>query len=884
MTDINTDSRAWERHFQIDSTDPLQSRVLHHGSWFSLGYTPIPIVPPEAADELAPNCRFNPEELGKLPGRKTRNGWSGFNWVHHTPTHQECVRWTCDGAGVGLRLGQALRAPDDDPRPTFSTVALDIDVTDPRLARVVSETIQRTLDCEPAERVGSWPKRLVLLRVSNYPTGGITPHKIWIKQAKDTDTDTPVVRHCVELRGRGQQVVVSGIHPKTGRPYRWSRDPLEKMESDAIPTVSVNKLRRLLDEIVEELQYDGERTGQKLEIERNGKIVGGESDRSQMDQGHLKGHNLDDLESAVQALPNRTKLFPTRDDWVKVGHAIKAGFADDPDRGLSVWRDWSARWEDGHNDPADVDANWDRFQPPFAVGANWLYEQARIHGGYNDGPARGFTPIDEDKPAVAMSDVSALIADVWTAEDGIDLPPLTGVEFFDRYLYAVDMKRWVDLMTGKLLDADQFNREWVGEVGESLSGKDSPMLLWLSHQHGKARKVQSPTYRPGAPLLVHQVGGQDDRRWSQILVNLYQPGPAHRPGGWLESAKEQGRKATDEDVKQFLDLARALVPDAGERETLLNWMAHQIQSPGEKCNWHPLMIGEPGVGKDTLFLPLLSALGDNGRTVSADVLLRPWTGFLANAALVVLEEVHSFERRSIMDKIKPWFANPPLRIDIEEKHQPAYPQDNVVNFVAFSNHDDAMAIEDKDRRVFVIKTAAKQGHWGEWEFLAYYAWLQENGGAEAVTLWLNQRDLSAFNTKGHAPMTDAKQEMAALNTSPWMAAIREGIADQAGPFARKVTTVKAIKDWLVAEGACDTRLGAERISHEVRRHGAVRPAVPVKVDGKAVRVLVLRDPAVFTERDAEGRLMPLGDAIRDELLSEPEADKKKSAKDFFDAV
>jgi hypothetical protein len=155
----------------------------------------IPIIPPGA--NLSVGSKVTPEMLGKVPGQYLGNGiWCGFaKFTQHFATEVDIARWNSwPGAGVGLL---ARNHP-----------AVDIDCLDPGLAEKVSNLAFEILGPAPI-RVGNAPKRLLLYR------GSPLSKRRLVFESGDA----------IEILGAGQQFVVDGIHPKTGRPYTWDRDP-----------------------------------------------------------------------------------------------------------------------------------------------------------------------------------------------------------------------------------------------------------------------------------------------------------------------------------------------------------------------------------------------------------------------------------------------------------------------------------------------------------------------------------------------------------------------------------------------------------------------------------------------------------------------------------
>ena len=90
------------------------------------------------------------------------------------------------------------------------------------------------------------------------------------------------------------------------------------------------------------------------------------------------------MQTAVRKIPNTNELFPTRDDYVKMGYAIKAASGDQTDEGHLIFLEWATKWEGNDrtkgNDPETVRGDWRRFQGPYSVGWSWIVEQARPFG------------------------------------------------------------------------------------------------------------------------------------------------------------------------------------------------------------------------------------------------------------------------------------------------------------------------------------------------------------------------------------------------------------------------------------------------------------------------------------------------------------------------
>jgi AAA domain/Bifunctional DNA primase/polymerase, N-terminal len=98
---------------------------------------------------------------------------------------------------------------------TAHTPAIDTDVLITPAAAAVEDLLRDHFDGRGTLlcRFGNAPKRALLFRTSN-PFGKIAAHF----KAPDGSFQK------VEILGDGQQLVVDGIHPEIGQPYRWARD------------------------------------------------------------------------------------------------------------------------------------------------------------------------------------------------------------------------------------------------------------------------------------------------------------------------------------------------------------------------------------------------------------------------------------------------------------------------------------------------------------------------------------------------------------------------------------------------------------------------------------------------------------------------------------
>ena len=349
----------------------------------------------------------------------------------------------------------------------------------------------------------------------------------------------------------------------------------------------------------------------------------------------------------------------------------------------------------------------------------------------------------------------------------------------DRWVYCLGLDRYMDLTTGILHPSKAFIAMNTAVARFGKSGEHAADAIFQNLP--RARKVATATYRPGQAAIVRElVNGQEHE-----AVNTYRP----------SFLKPHVGAVPDADVSPWLGHITGLfgVPGAQAREHFLNYMAFIVQRPGEKINHAPVLLGEEGIGKDTACEPLRRALGaHNTATIDPSELTAAFNGHWIDRQFVIVNEAHTFHRRETMNILKPIIAEPPHTLIVNRKNVPQYTVPNKINVAMFTNHDDALAPTQGDRRYWVHKCLIDVRP-PESYFVPIWDWLNAGGDAKCFA-WLLARDVSAFNPKAPAPMTDAKQDMID-QSSPAPVRWLRGQFGEGGKFAgRTVLTIKEVTD------------------------------------------------------------------------------------------
>lgn len=307
----------------------------------------VSVIPPAAP--LSEMSKIAADQAGKAPGRQNAHGtWGGYAWQDYTPTANDIERWDRAHANIGLKAG---RYP-----------ALDIDVVNEQLARIIADMAVRALGKAPL-RVGRYPKRLLMYRTDEH-----------IGRMRLRFRDGKGVEQLVELLGEGQQYVIAGIHPVTREPYSLDQD-ITARGPRCLRKITREDVEKFFADLVETLEMTG------CEIIHADTAAEKAVERQKVDQASLVADSIERLSAALKMVPNTSAHFPDRDDYIRMGYAIKAAAGpDNENEALALFTEWAMSWEEGFNAVETIEADWGRMHPPYEIGWEWIQEKARAFG------------------------------------------------------------------------------------------------------------------------------------------------------------------------------------------------------------------------------------------------------------------------------------------------------------------------------------------------------------------------------------------------------------------------------------------------------------------------------------------------------------------------
>jgi hypothetical protein len=303
--------------------------------------------------------------------------------------------------------------------------------------------------------------------------------------------------------------------------------------------------------------------------------------------------------------------------------------------------------------------------------------------------------------------------------------------------------------------------------------KDTAALVWrhLGCQH--ERMVYRPGSRPGTLNI-------DGRR----CFNAY------------EGAQIEPLEGDCGPWQRFLE---HLFPDPDERPLVERWVATLIARPDIRMRYGMLLIsGVQGVGKNTLGNILRTQVGPQNASFpsEASVVDSAFNGWAARKRFIFISEFYSGEKRKAYDKLKSLITDD--IIEVNEKGVNQYELENAATIIACSNSEDALHLDDEDRRWLVPTVSELHQPVERWE--EFYRWLAGDGPG-IILHWARQylADNRPVGTGDHAPRSKRKAMLAERFRSPALKLAIE-LGEHLMSLDRKVILpMREVREWIALQ-------------------------------------------------------------------------------------
>lgn len=230
------------------------------------------------------------------------------------------------------------------------------------------------------------------------------------------------------------------------------------------------------------------------------------------------------------------------------------------------------------------------------------------------------------------------------------------------------------------------------------------------------------------------------------------------------------------DCGPILELLRHLcagsaeTPEGVERvvDWCLKWLALPLQKPGTKMRSALVFHGPQGAGKNLFFEIIAAIYGRYALVVGQEQLEDKFNDWASQKCFLIGDEIVArAELYHQKNKLKAFITGETIQINT--KMLPLRTETNHVNVVFLSNEHQPLALEEGDRRYFVVYTPPRRDD----DLYARVAACLANGGREALYQLLLGYDLKGFSPFEIPPMTLAKRELIDLGLKPAERFMRE---------------------------------------------------------------------------------------------------------------
>lgn len=379
-------------------------------------------------------------------------------------------------------------------------------------------------------------------------------------------------------------------------------------------------------------------------------------------------------------------------------------------------------------------------------------------------------------------------------------------QLHDRFAYVLTNGTYFDIQERKELRREVFDSLFRHLDTRSMFGKQGRINAGVWFDENRDRRngmvLSAITYAPGSGAICARDGETFGNKWIDGR-------PAGKPG----------------DITPYLELLERVIPNELEREHLLNVFAYKRQHPEVKINHAVLLIGKPGIGKDSIFAPLLWAVGGAGsrniHTVKEGAELVGNFDYALENEIILLNELRQPEnkdRRAIENSLKPIIAAPPEYLPINRKNEHPYDALNRVLVLAGSNWDVPIALPSDDRRWFVVKSPAEK--MSDEEARLLWSWYK-SGGFAAIAAFFDARNVVQFNPGAAPPVTEARECMIEQGHNAAESYILDMVRERRGIFAGGVVSSPwhSLLDKLQMEAPARVPLYTQALFHALNEAG-----------------------------------------------------------------
>lgn len=472
--------------------------------------------------------------------------------------------------------------------------------------------------------------------------------------------------------------------------------------------------------------------------------VGGK--RSELGDPKLAAPNINLLVYALNTIDPNTL---TRDDWMATSAAFKqAGWSLTDENTLhNLWLQWCEKYH-GDNKSEDLkmwtsfkdtQVGWSRFcrLVPEVLAMQYFGQPSTTPQGT---PAPAATP----EPC-EMNNLPEIL-------------DATAKQIWFKNCFFVESEGKIFSPTGRFMNQVQFNGRYGGKefTIKSNGGKltDEPWKAALRSIDWSIPKVDHCRFLP------------QEASFSVIVDDMGRKG--------LNTYIPANIKAVEGDVSRWKDYLTRIFNTPEDIKIFEDYVAHCIKFPGWKIPWSVLLQSAKGIGKQMISDIIKHAVGepytyqpDAEELVSG---VSQFNGWMRNKLMILVDEVRVGDRNDLMNGLKTIITD--RRIAIESKGVDQEMEDNVANWIFFSNFKDAFPIDENERRycIFYSKLQSalqiEEAGLNKDFFDGMYHWLECEEGFEKLAWYYLHYPIERGSLPHRAPHTSSYEEVIRIGRSP----------------------------------------------------------------------------------------------------------------------
>jgi hypothetical protein len=350
-------------------------------------------------------------------------------------------------------------------------------------------------------------------------------------------------------------------------------------------------------------------------------------------------------------------------------------------------------------------------------------------------------------------------------------PPVVGVladqtppAWFNSICYVKRTDKFYNAATGESFTTEGFRTEYMRFMPFKQNGeREDPVRA--ARERWNIVTVDDVWYRPDQPPFF-SIG---NRHYANEFLSSSMPALTEPTPSCLEAIR-------------CFEIHMYLM--CGKRDwlyvLLLQWLAYNVQNPGKKIRWSPLIKGVQGDGKSIVGDLIFAAMGESNVKITSISNLSNSGGFTdwaTGKAVNFIEEIRleGREKHKLYNAMKIFIGD--TRIDLNRKCRAAGDtEENITNHWANTNYGDAVPVEmESERRWLVVfspymdigDAVRAKGLPNVDALVQQFKLMGSSMRAEpgAWRKWLMNIDTSAFDPDGRAPDTPERRTMALMSSN-----------------------------------------------------------------------------------------------------------------------